>query len=78
MKDEAPRISKQVKNMGGHQTGSKKTIGMEGATNSGTSKKLIFSFKKESKQKITPPNVSNVPQSKPAMVGYHRRVQSHG
>ena len=75
MKDEAPRISKQVKNMGGHQTGSKKAIGTEGVTNSGsTSKKLIFSFKKESKQKITPPNVSNAVPNKPAMVGHHRRV----
>ena len=26
---------------------------------SGQSKKLIFSFKKEAKQKVTPPNVSN-------------------
>jgi hypothetical protein len=51
---EEPRQTKQLKNMG-HQTGSKKTF--EGANpnsaakdmSSSTSKKLIFSFKKESK-----------------------------
>ena len=81
MKDEPPRISKQVKNMGAHQTGSKKAIATEGGggpankeIGASTSKKLIFSFKKESKQKITPPNVSNAAPSKPAMVGHHRRV----
>ena len=43
------------------------------------SKKLIFSFKKEStKQKVTPPNVSSSHVPKPSTIGHHRRVQSHG
>lgn len=45
------------------------------------SKKLIFSFKKDGmKQKVTPPNApsSSAGNSKPASLGHHRRVQSHG
>ena len=71
MKEE-PRQSKQLKNMS-QQTGSKKVF--EGAhtgqaakdMGQSTSKKLIFSFKKESKQsKVPPPNNAAAPlPSKP-------------
>ena len=39
-----------------------------------TTKKLIFSFKKNEKQKVTPPNASAAPGPKPSSIGQHRRV----
>lgn len=50
--------------------------GSSGTTkiDSGITKKLIFSFKKESKQKVTPPNMQTNTIPKPAIIGHHRRV----
>lgn len=58
--------------------GKRTTYEVSGKVDTGPTKKLIFSFKKNDKTKVTPPNAhsNNVP--KPTTIGHHRRVQSHG
>ncbi len=58
--------------------GKRTTYEATGKGDSGSTKKLIFSFKKNDTKKITPPNVSSNNVPKPASLGHHRRVQSHG
>ena len=54
--------------------GKRTTYEVAGKGESGSTKKLIFSFKKNDTKKITPPNVSSNNVPKPASLGHHRRV----
>ena len=54
--------------------GKRTTYEVTGKAESGSTKKLIFSLKKNDAKKITPQNVSSNNVPKPASIGHHRRV----